>query len=69
MSNGKNNYLISETGGVTENRHEVHASVVDATGKLLFCVGDPSRLTLVRSAAKPVQALAVTETGGFDHAV
>jgi L-asparaginase II len=31
----------------------------------VFCVGDPSRLTLVLFAAKPVQALAVIETGCF----
>ncbi|KAL3441405.1 L-asparaginase II [Aspergillus insuetus] len=59
--------VFSERGGVIENRHKVHASVVDATGKLLFYVGDPLRTTLVRSAAKPVQALAVIETGGFDQ--
>lgn len=59
--------VVSERGGVVENRHKVHASVVDATGKLLFYVGDPSRITLVRSAAKPAQALAVLETDGFDR--
>lgn len=59
--------VVSERGGVVENRHKVHASVVDATGKLLFYVGDPLRITLVRSAAKPAQALAILETGGFDQ--
>lgn len=62
----ENDYVISERGGVVENRHKVHASVVDATGKLLFYIGDPLRITLARSTAKPVQALAVLETGGFD---
>ncbi|KAJ5173239.1 thermolabile L-asparaginase [Penicillium capsulatum] len=57
--------IIAERGGVIENRHKVHAAIVDARGKLLFAVGDPSRLTLIRSAAKPAQALAVLETGGF----
>jgi L-asparaginase II len=63
----RNDYVVSERGGVVENRHQVHASVVDATGKLLFYLGDPFRMTLARSAAKPVQALAVMETGGFDQ--
>lgn len=59
--------VVSERGGVIENRHKVHASVVDSTGKLLFYVGDPLRITLARSAAKPAQALAVLETGGVDQ--
>lgn len=63
--------VISDRGGVVENRHIIHASVVDAAGKLLFAVGDPGRMTLARSAAKPIQALAILETGacnqfGFD---
>lgn len=66
-------FVISDRGGVVENRHIIHASVVDATGKLLFAVGDPGRMTLARSAAKPMQALAILETGvcdqfGFDDA-
>jgi len=49
-----------------ENRHGVHAAIVDATGHLLYTVGDPSRLTLVRSAAKPAQGLAIVETGALE---
>lgn len=64
----KVDHVISERGGVVENRHKVHAAVVDARGKQLFSLGDPSRLTLIRSAAKPAQALAVLETGGFHQA-
>ena len=60
-------WVISDRGGVIENRHQVHAAVVDAKGKLLFYVGGPSRVTLIRSAAKPAQALAVLETPGFDQ--
>ncbi|KAF6803069.1 l-asparaginase ii [Colletotrichum sojae] len=58
-------FVITDRGGVVENRHAVHAAVVDADGKLLYAVGDPSRITLARSAAKPAQALAVLETPGF----
>jgi L-asparaginase II len=59
--------VVTDRGGIVENRHLVHAAVVDSTGKLLFSVGDPTRMTLSRSAAKPIQALAVLETGGVDQ--
>lgn len=60
-------------GGAVENTHLAHVAVVDAEGRLLYALGDPARLTLARSAAKPAQALAVIETGalerfGFDEA-
>lgn len=54
---------VTDRGGIIENMHRVHAAVVDANGTLLFAVGDPSRVTLARSAAKPAQALAIMETG------
>lgn len=57
--------VVIDRGGIVENRHEVHAAVTDANGKLLYAVGDPSRMTLARSAAKPAQALAILESGGF----
>jgi L-asparaginase II len=60
-------------GDVIETTHAVHVAVVDAEGRVVYAVGDPHRMTLVRSAAKPAQALAVVETGalerfGFDDA-
>jgi L-asparaginase II len=66
-------FVISDRGGIVENRHIVHAAVVDAAGKVLYVLGDPSRVTLIRSAAKPVQAIPVVESGamerfGFDEA-
>lgn len=57
--------VITDRAGVVENRHGVHAAIVDARGRLLFAVGDPARITLVRSAAKPAQALAIVETGAL----
>ncbi|KAL7941297.1 L-asparaginase II [Trichoderma barbatum] len=60
-------YIIIDRNGVVENRHLVHAAVVDSTGQLLFALGDPSRITLIRSAAKPAQALAVVETGALEQ--
>jgi L-asparaginase II len=62
-----NDYVITDRGGIVENRHKVHAAIVDANGELLYAVGDPSRVTLARSAAKPAQALAILETGAFEH--
>ncbi|KAE8149964.1 L-asparaginase II [Aspergillus avenaceus] len=59
--------IVTDRGGIVENRHQIHAAVTDATGKILYSVGDPSRITLARSAAKPAQALAILETGGFDQ--
>ncbi|KAF9875311.1 l-asparaginase ii [Colletotrichum karsti] len=60
-------FVVTDRGGIVENRHGVHAAVVDANGKLLFAVGNPLRLTLARSAAKPAQALAVLETPGIER--
>ncbi|QKX57806.1 uncharacterized protein TRUGW13939_04926 [Talaromyces rugulosus] len=58
--------VVIDRGGVVENRHQVHAAVVDAQGRLLYAVGDPYRVTLARSTAKPAQALAILETGAMD---
>lgn len=66
-------YVVIDRNGVIENRHQLHVAVVDGRGTLLFYTGDPSRVTLVRSAAKPAQSVAVAETGalekyGYDEA-
>ncbi|KAF2164979.1 hypothetical protein M409DRAFT_67656 [Zasmidium cellare ATCC 36951] len=58
--------VIATRGDVRENTHQVHAAIVDSTGRLLYAVGNPSRVTLMRSAAKPAQALAVLSTGCFE---
>ena len=60
-------YVTSDRNGITENRHEIHAAVVDGTGRLLYSVGDALRLTLIRSSVKPAQALAVAESGAIDR--
>ncbi|KAJ5684488.1 uncharacterized protein N7477_000833 [Penicillium maclennaniae] len=59
-------YVVTDRAGVIENRHAVHAAIVDANGHLLYSVGDPSRVTLARSAAKPAQALAIVQTGALE---
>lgn len=43
-------------GGVVEARHVVHAVAV-AGGSIVESAGDPSRVTYLRSSAKPLQAL------------
>jgi L-asparaginase II len=70
-------YVVTDRGGIIENRYAVHAAVVVAASpnssayaispQLLYSVGDPSRLTLARSAAKPAQALAILETGAAER--
>ena len=59
--------VTTDRSGIVENRHYVHVAVVDEAGKILFSAGNPARVTLARSAAKPAQALAVLETGGFEQ--
>ncbi|AOK19962.1 asparaginase [Burkholderia cepacia] len=65
--------VVTYRGKAIENTHAAHVAVVDAHGRLLYRLGDPFRMTLARSAAKPAQALSVIETGaperfGFDDA-
>ena len=65
--------VVTYRGNAIENTHVAHVAVVDARGRLLARFGDPYRMTLARSAAKPAQALSVIETGaperfGFDDA-
>ncbi|KAG5808748.1 hypothetical protein H9Q71_006794 [Fusarium xylarioides] len=64
----ENNCVITDRDGIVENIHRVHIAVTDSHGNILYAVGNPARVTLARSAAKPAQALAVIETGGFDEA-
>lgn len=54
-------------GEAIENTHIAHIAVVQADGRLLYSFGDPSRITLARSAVKPAQALAVVETGALER--
>lgn len=54
-------------GDLVELIHRGHVAVVDATGKLLYSAGDPDKLTSMRSAAKPIQAIPIVESGAADH--
>lgn len=65
--NNKNVALVTYRGDSVENLHCAHVSVVDEVGNILYSFGDPRRMTLARSAAKPAQALAVLESGAFSQ--
>ncbi len=54
-------------GAVVEATHRVHAVVSDASGRLVRSWGDASREILLRSAAKPFQALPLIADGAADH--
>jgi L-asparaginase II len=53
-------------GGRVESRHRVSAAAIDRQGRLRAWVGDPERLTFMRSAAKPLQALPLIADGVAD---
>lgn len=59
--------VISYRGGIIENRHDVHAAIVDASGTLIYTVGNYQRMTLARSSTKPIQTLAILETGAAER--
>lgn len=54
-------------GELVESVHRAHAAVVDATGSVLYAAGDPDRVTFLRSSAKPLQALAMVESGAAER--
>jgi L-asparaginase II len=54
-------------GGVVEGRHSVHAVVVDAAGTVLRSAGDPGFPCMLRSAAKPLQALPAVRDGVIER--
>lgn len=58
--------VASSRGGVTEEVHCGVIAVADAGGRLLGGVGDPHVPVLLRSAAKPFQALAIVASGAAD---
>jgi L-asparaginase II len=53
-------------GGLIESVHFGHVAVVDPRGRLIQSRGDPEFPTFLRSCAKPLQALAVLETGAAE---
>lgn len=53
-------------GGIVESYHDGVVSVVDGSGKQIAHYGDSRLVTFARSSAKPIQAIAVAESGALD---
>ncbi|MCH7551726.1 MAG: asparaginase [Proteobacteria bacterium] len=53
-------------GGMVESRHRGAAVVIDAKGKAVHAWGEIERTVYPRSAIKPLQALALVETGAAE---
>lgn len=63
----KNPLMIDVTrGAMVESCHRGHAVVVDGNGHVLHAWGDVEKVVYPRSAIKPLQALALVETGAAD---
>ena len=54
-------------GHIVESMHYGVIAVSDPDGDLLAWAGNPGTVTYYRSASKPIQALALVESGGADH--
>lgn len=56
--------VVEQTRGpLVENLYRGDGAVVDASGKLLFRVGDAQKVTYWRSSAKPIQAMPLVLSG------
>ena len=54
-------------GDIVDLHYYGHIAVVDAGGKILWKLGDPNRVVYSRSAAKPMQAIPLVESGAVDE--
>lgn len=54
-------------GTLVENVHRGVYAVVDSAGQIIARGGDVNYISYLRSAAKPIQALPVVESGAADH--
>jgi L-asparaginase II len=60
--------LIEVTrGDVVESVHRGDIAIVNYKGDLLYYAGDPGKITYIRSAAKPIQALNVILSSAFNE--
>ena len=53
-------------GAIRDLEHHGRIVVADAAGNVLYHYGDPYAITFARSAAKPMQAIAVCESGALE---
>lgn len=54
-------------GGLVESTHAASVAVVDTAGRVRAKSGEPSRVTIMRSAAKPFQALPLVQDGAAER--
>ncbi len=54
-------------GALVESLHRAHTVVADTAGDVLYAAGDPERVTFLRSSAKPLQCLAMVESGAVER--
>jgi L-asparaginase II len=54
-------------GDEVESSHRGYACVVDSDGKIIYAIGDSAHRTLLRSSAKPLQALAAVVSGATER--
>ena len=59
--------VVVRRGERVESEHRVAYAVADAAGRLLEAAGDVDRAVFPRSAIKPLQALALLESGAADR--
>jgi L-asparaginase II len=59
--------VVVRRGARIESEHRVAYAVADATGRLVEAAGDVDRAVFPRSAIKPLQALALVESGAADR--
>jgi len=53
--------------GMVDNIHRGSMVIVDTDGAVLHAVGDPMKKAFIRSAGKPLQAIAFIEQGGAEE--
>jgi L-asparaginase II len=65
----RNDALVVEAvrGQTVENRHTVHAAVVNRSGALVARAGNPDRVAFWRSCAKPFQAMPLVADGVIEQ--
>jgi L-asparaginase II len=65
MVEAAHKYLQVEVtrGNLVESRHRVSVAVVRATGEIMLQAGDVNRLIYARSSIKPLEAIALVESG------
>lgn len=59
--------VVFTRGAFDESVHYGSIAVADAQGRLIASVGDPHRVTLMRSTAKPFQAMVDVELGAAER--